>query len=48
VPEKTQTTYTNESFEILDIKVEDIDAGSHPIQLTLVATNGIVSITDTL
>jgi len=47
VPEKTQTTYTNESFEILDIKVEDIDAGSHPIQLTLVATNGIVSITDT-
>ena len=46
-PEQTLTTFQNESFHILGMHVRDIDAGSFPIQLTFLATNGAVSITHT-
>jgi VCBS repeat-containing protein len=47
IPEQTLTTFKNEPFEILDMNVIDVDARSFPIQLTLIATNGIVSMTHT-
>jgi len=48
VPEQTLTTYQEEPLEIKGMMVSDIDAAGHPIQLTLIATNGVVSITHTL
>jgi len=45
VPEQTLTTYKDKGFDILGMNVSDIDAGSFPIQLTLMATNGVMSIT---
>ena len=47
VPDQILTTFQNESFDILGMKVSDIDAGSNSIQLTLLAINGVVSITNT-
>ena len=46
-PEQTLTTFTGEAFEILGMNVSDIDAGSFSMQLTLMAFNGVVSITST-
>ncbi|KPA09446.1 hemagglutinin/hemolysin-like protein, partial [Candidatus Magnetomorum sp. HK-1] len=37
----------NEAFAITTVSVSDDDSGSDPIQLTLTATNGVVSITGT-
>ena len=45
--EHTLTTFQNEPFDILDMNVIDDDAGSFPIQLTLMAMNGEISITHT-
>jgi sugar lactone lactonase YvrE len=47
MPEQTLTTFQDKAFVIQGMNVSDIDAGSSPLQLTLIATNGVVSITHT-
>ncbi|ETR72215.1 MAG: hypothetical protein OMM_01891 [Candidatus Magnetoglobus multicellularis str. Araruama] len=47
VPEETQVIFKEDVLHIPVMTVEDTDLGSLPLQLTLIAENGRVSLTDT-